>query len=364
MNRNYGIDISKIISMMMFVVMHILLLGGVIGRTRVGTVEYFVVWCVEIICYTGVNLFAIASGYVLLDKKWKLLRFVKLWSGVFFWGVFSAIIATMAGVEGSGIKEILKACIPIVADLYWYFSCYFIVFILSPFINDFVNIIDKKKVKASIYISLIAFSFLSVFSVEDSFVVKKGYSAIWLLCCYLIGAYIRKYDIKAERKKALWFGIGNFALIFAVKVLGDFIEAVSNIEKVYLFSNALISYNSFAIMGMSLAIFSLFKQIEVKAVYWKKIIHCMVPTLLGIYIIHTNKFIWMFIKSSVQRQLDFLMSNGVVVLCLGVVFDAILIFVCCMILEKIRLWIWDKVKINYLLELLTEKIENKIRRIF
>ena len=63
--RNYGIDLLRIISMLAIVLLHVLGHGGVLDTigNRFGT-DYAVAWILEFIAYPAVNVFVLISGFV------------------------------------------------------------------------------------------------------------------------------------------------------------------------------------------------------------------------------------------------------------------------------------------------------------
>ncbi len=85
---NYGVDILKILATAMIIIMHILLQGGVIRGTVPGTANYYLSWILEGICFGGVNLYALGTGFLNAKKNIKILSFIKRWFQVFFYVAF------------------------------------------------------------------------------------------------------------------------------------------------------------------------------------------------------------------------------------------------------------------------------------
>ena len=63
--RNYGIDLLRIISMFFVLILHCYGQGGIIYHATQGTIQYKFSWMIEIIAYCAVNIFALISGYVM-----------------------------------------------------------------------------------------------------------------------------------------------------------------------------------------------------------------------------------------------------------------------------------------------------------
>ena len=69
--RNYGIDLLRIVSMIMIVTLHVLGKGGVLKNTVPLSYRYEVAWFLETASYCAVNCYAINSGYVAVKSKFK-----------------------------------------------------------------------------------------------------------------------------------------------------------------------------------------------------------------------------------------------------------------------------------------------------
>ena len=64
MKRNYGIDLLRMILMLMVVILHVLGHGGVLDATTPLSAKYCVSWLIESFAYCAVNCYALISGYV------------------------------------------------------------------------------------------------------------------------------------------------------------------------------------------------------------------------------------------------------------------------------------------------------------
>ena len=62
--RNYGIDLLRILSMFMVVLLHLCGFGGVLSNVKPFSVNYYIAWFLEIVSYCAVDVFALISGFV------------------------------------------------------------------------------------------------------------------------------------------------------------------------------------------------------------------------------------------------------------------------------------------------------------
>lgn len=95
--RNYGIDLLRIGSMFMIVLLHILGAGGMLGATSYHVSFNRILWLIEIACYCAVNCYAIVSGYVGYKQKFKFTNIIVLWLQVFFYTFLINLVFWIAG---------------------------------------------------------------------------------------------------------------------------------------------------------------------------------------------------------------------------------------------------------------------------
>ena len=69
--RNYGIELLRIVAMLAVCLLHILGQGGILAKTVKYSLRYELVWFMEIAAYCAVNCYALISGYVGVGSKYK-----------------------------------------------------------------------------------------------------------------------------------------------------------------------------------------------------------------------------------------------------------------------------------------------------
>ena len=91
-NRNYGVDLLRVVSMIMVIILHILGQGGVLRQLTDLSVKYSIVWFLEICAYCSVNCYALISGFTGYGRKFKPSGIVSLWFRVVFYTVVITVI--------------------------------------------------------------------------------------------------------------------------------------------------------------------------------------------------------------------------------------------------------------------------------
>lgn len=355
--RNFGIDLLRIVSMYMIVILHVLGQGGILNNLEVLSLKYNLAWLLEITCYCAVNCYALITGYVMINSKFKYKKIITLWTEVVFWAVLLTIIMNIKYPILVGKKDLLYSFFPIIFNKYWYFSSYFCLFFFIPFINKLIDILDKNNFKRLIITMIILFSILNL--VSDPFKLSDGYSFLWLVTCYFIGAYINKYkSLNTTKNKYLLIGIIiSIAFTLSFKLL---ILKYPNITFGLFGPDLFIKYNSITILIISIFLLIIFTRLKITNKYLKRFIKRISPATFGVYIIHVHPKIWTIIMS---QRFKFLITYEPIMMILLVLLSAFIVYMLCSYMEMLRIYIFKKIKIQKLIDCLYEHLEKIINHL-
>ena len=184
-SRNYGIDLLRIVCMVMIVVLHLLGIGGIIDSTKMFSLKYEAGCFLQIITFCAVNCYGLISGFVGYGRKYKISSIIVLWFEVAFYSILISLAFKIFAPSSISIIELITSFFPVLFFRYWYFTSYFCMFLFIPFFNVIINKLDFKKFSTFIILLVGVFSFLptlfltKVFS-GDIFVLNYGYSPLWL----------------------------------------------------------------------------------------------------------------------------------------------------------------------------------------
>lgn len=208
--RKYGIDLLRIIAMVLVVVLHILGQGGILIEAEKNEIKFAVVWLLEIVAYCAVNCYALISGFVYFseeNKQVKLSKYIKLWLQVEFYSVLITLYFWQFYPNLVNKKQLVKSFFPILSEQYWYFSAYTGVYFIIPWLNKIIQGLKEKELKTLVFCVLIFSSYIigaNLFKV-DLFGLKGGYSFLWLAILYVIGGYIKKHKLYHKIKKEMQY---------------------------------------------------------------------------------------------------------------------------------------------------------------
>ena len=188
--RNYGIDLLRIVSMMMVVLLHVLGQGGILDGSDPLTVKSETAWLLEIGAYSAVNIYAMISGYVGYGRKYKYSGLVYLYFQVLFYTVPTTIIFYIYRPELVNLKGKRELLFPFAYNTYWYFTAYFCLAFFIPFLNMMLERLDRAELKRLLFFLCLIFSIQPILydyliSYTSPTIVLSG------VCLFLIFVNIR-----------------------------------------------------------------------------------------------------------------------------------------------------------------------------
>jgi len=127
--------------------LHINLFFGLLNNKN----DYFKsksIWRLEIFSYFPVDCFGLISG-VIGYKKYKFSKLMYLWFIALYYSLLQFVFN-----ENKNRRNLIISFLPLLKKFHWYMNAYFIMYLILPFINYGINVLDKIK-----YRKLIIFFF-------------------------------------------------------------------------------------------------------------------------------------------------------------------------------------------------------------
>ena len=287
-SRNISIDILKILSMVMVIILHTKTYGlkGVNLTPSDGL--YWIVWTLQFLSIVAVNCFVLISGYFTSASIPSPKKLFKLWLQVeiFSVGIY-LILCTIpdSGVE-FGFAQLLAHILPVICDRYWFFTCYIILMILAPLLNRFIDTMAQKEFKRCVLTLLSLFVLLpSINLYSNSFGTSKGYSVIWFIILYFVAAYLRRYPLPQKPYGVFYLAITVIS-IFANTIL----EKLSNTLDLFEKAREILSmYNGITVFVASVCLFLFFTHHPIQSEKTSaKLFTRIVAASFSVYLIHDH----------------------------------------------------------------------------
>lgn len=284
MKRNVGLDLLRIIAMIMIVFIHILGKGKFISDDC-NSELYQVAYIFENFFIIAVNCYVLITGYFQVDSEFKLKKIVNIWIKVVFYSISIYIILLLLGQVKFSLSECIKSFFPILTKEYWFVNSYILLYLLSPFINKLIKQLAKKDYQKLLIILIVAFCILtSILPSHYTLDTTGGYGIIWFIVLYLVGAYIKRYiKWNYKNKINLYFYFAISMISYIVYIALNYTFKVLNLD--YNVSR-LLNYNFITVFLSSIFLFLYFKNLEIKKLKVINIISKVAPLTFAVYIIH------------------------------------------------------------------------------
>ena len=205
-DRNYGIDIIKIIAVILVISVHFFAHTGFYEIPNVGT-GMKIQLIIRNFCVVCVPLFMIVTGFLNKKEEYNKSFFKGLINILIVWLFYSIIeyftINIMNGTTSNlNFKSLLLSITSFKACRYsWYIEMYIGLYLISPIINNAYNSFNSKNRKFLVAIAMINLIFSNFVNqvFGDIIHFPNWWNALYPLAYYICGKYIS--DVKPTFKK-------------------------------------------------------------------------------------------------------------------------------------------------------------------
>lgn len=244
----------------------------------------------------GVALFFMITGYFMINND--KIKLEKVACETFYYGIFAVGVfcvsyflcgylypeITATSLLSGALKVIF---IPLTGGHWWFITAYVFIILLHPIINRLMARLNKKGSLLLLFIAWVFwYSFGNALN-ATFFPIQRG------AFFYLIGGYIRKYDViekaKDKKKFLIFAGIAALVLYTAVAYIGN----LQNIDTTLTLTKKLInkfisSFNvAVPIPIEATVLFLMFGNMNIKS---NEAINKIAATTFGVYLIHDSAY--------------------------------------------------------------------------
>lgn len=345
--RDYGIDLLRIISMLMVPIVHVIGQGGILAAAVPFSIQYESAWMLMSFVLVAVNCFILITGYVYYGKETKYYRLATLWIEVLFYSIIILLLFYFMFPADFGLESIWKNLIPTFYtqgqfSRYWFFTAYVGMFLISPFVNIALKHFDKKQDLAAFLSLFIIFSLLPTILNQDmAFNLNEGYSVLWFVVLYYTGGLLHKYEIFKKIKSNKWLLIYIVCSLISWSII-YISESLGLIETGF----GLYSFNCYLsplyFIG-GIALFCVFKNIKITKSFSISMIKFFAPVCFGVYLIHDNMIVDKYVLA---KKFAFLANMDPISMIIGIILVGVGIFVSCSLIDWIRELLFRKLKVK------------------
>ena len=264
-------------------------------------------------------LFMMVSGY--FGIRFNLEKLIKLDIAIIFYDLLHLFL-----FGEFGIKSLIIACMPITFKSHWFISYYFVITILSGFLNKIPEQLDRKSFRNLILLLLFLFYVIpTVFFYE--IIEDAGKGVVCMTIMYLIGRYIRLHlnDLSFSQKKLA-------AVFFSVSILATVLNIILSLKK-GVFTGMYCRDNSILIAVTAISFFLFFREMN----FSSRIINHLSGDVVILYCIegYARKFFWRYFDLAPYTKSPYF---------IGIVFVfAVVVFLFCILLNELRRLLFDRI---------------------
>ena len=283
--RQAGIELLRMVAMMMIVTMHFLAnSGNLLEPGKPSDVSAVLGTILENFCLAAVRPQKAAAF---------LLR-------IWFYSLLVPLVLMGLGISTgfqNGIYGILPYLFPIETEHYWFATSFLLLMLLMPFLNLAAQHLPKKTYQTAL---VVLFIFLSGIKsiVPVAFATDRyGYDLTWFVFVYLLAAYAGKYDengifhrFKTGRGNAailfLLSAAVGMAIQFLMKDLGSFLPSLQNTCEYYF--SVPYHYNTITVLTAAIGLFYLFRSLQIREGKAADLLRQLGGLCFGIYLLHEH----------------------------------------------------------------------------
>lgn len=277
----------------------------------------------------GVALFVMISGYFMVQSKFTVKKFWKIWGQTLFYSVAFCLYFAITKKQDVVGKDIFQSFFPLTFNQYWFVSAFVLLMLISPFLNQVLCSISKQNCQRLIAILLVVWGILP-------YVFKTGALAYTefanLILFYLVAAYIRLHCDNTQRNASrhmivgvlilalylLWMGSGERTLLQT----GDGTKLSTTFTYMQL--------NSAVMLFAAVEIFIGFLRMKPHS---SRVVNLISGGTLGVYLIHDNNYVRPYLWYEVTKIGDFYNTGNFI---WRSIVTVVAIFAVCTIIDLMR----------------------------
>lgn len=361
--RNYGIDLLKLTAMFLVVFLHTLSHGAVTTAQPM-TPVYDIGFLLEALSYCCVNCFALASGYIGVEARFRHRNIISLWLQTIFYtlcltAVFGYVKSEKYVSDIIGDSPLKMALTPIISNTYWYLTAYFALFFFIPFLNAGLSKLTKRQAFTLVLSVIFIYILIPSIAKNDLFLIGVGYNSTWIILLYVLGAALRKLDIQKKIRKKWCFLIFYAAFALLAWYGKYYSEHRSFAEDAFQANNTFIQYTSLPILLSSISLLLFFGGIQISNSRAQSIIRLLSAASFGVYLIHVHPLV--FQLPFWNTKLGALGTKPISTMIPGVILYAVGIYTVCLGIDMLRGILFRLLRIRNAVDFICDKVNIQLK---
>lgn len=337
--RQANLELLRICSMLMIVMMHLLNHGKILETIAKGSISYYLVWILFGVSFVSISTYILISGYFLCETSFSFRRILKLEGQVWSYSVLLYLVSLLLLRQPVSMSSLIAAVFPVLSCEYWFVTMYVGMIVLSPFLNKLVTGLTKKQFRLLLGILFVLFSLWpNVFFFSPALNFGGGSGVVWFCAVYLFGAYLKRFyrpDGKFGRHFLQFLTAA--LLIPGSRFLTELLLAtplgkIGVLQDLMWGFGVFYEYNSVLVFAAALLLFKAFLNLRIRPGRLQRMIVAAAPLSFGVYLLHDNPNI----RGVFWETLNPSRLSGAWYLVPGALLLAAAVFVVCALAEWLR----------------------------
>ena len=328
--RKSSFELLRIYCMLMIIGGHIIM----VHRTSfdLQSIDFCVSLLLRGAFAVAVNAFVLISGYWGIKFKWQ--RLLQLDIQTLFYSIILLVVSVLLGWHSIVLKKDFLLLFPILSKQYWFITCYAVLYLISPLLNQWSASLEKKEFRRLLFTGFIIIYLWPTFSFvfnTPQFINDAGYGIINFAYLYMLGQYIHHIYVDRYSSRKYWMGyLISIFLLFLAQYSLSYILGFQFVSW--------ISYNTFFIFFGSICLFFVFKNMHFSSSW----VNSLAKPCLAVYLIHFHPCIWHNFCEVIGTS----SVHGWKYLIL-IILLPIIIYLICGIIEFIRVLLFNKIEESF-----------------
>ncbi|MBQ9251458.1 MAG: acyltransferase [Clostridia bacterium] len=246
----------------------------------------------------SVNVFVLLSGYFRIESKGrKTGKLIQLWLQLIFYSMAIYFSFVAMGRAPLALGEIIRRVLPVSFMQWWFASTYFVLALLSPYLNRLLRPLSRKQYQGLLALVLLCWSVMPTLTGQ----AFEGNHLLWFMCLYALGGYLRRYGLQIRLSAGKWIALSGACV--ALTYLSVLVLTGLGARSAYLEKNRFYFYEiqRVPLLMISVLLFVGFSRLRVKP---SPVINTIASAMFGVYLIHDHSYVRYFLWLDLFHNMD------------------------------------------------------------
>lgn len=307
--RDSNLELCRVLCMLMLIAHHIIVHGGILSTEGLTYNKYISILFIPI-GKIAFDCFIALSCWFLVDQKFKMERFLRIWLEVLFYSVIFTIIASLLGAELTW-RNWFSVFLPISGNSHGFAASYLAFYLLTPFLNRMTK--NLTKIQARILLVLLFYFEVGtqIIGYFAQYTQPMASELFVFILIYVLILNLKKWPLNFTNKK--YFNFGIFCMVYFLILIGWYYNLTipGGNQFSHFILQVMCDESSITNILAGVALFFFFKNLKIKPL---PLINELAKGTLGILLIHDHNFFRYYYWPIIVKTQQWYDSNKFIIL--------------------------------------------------